>query len=413
MATTTTPAARTAHGRRRRQQILDAAAVLFVDPGYRATSLRDIAAAAGISHPGLLRHFSSKGELLRELVERVEDANESWLLAQERAGRPTTAVEIARRNSRQPGYLALFSALAGEATASTHPAHERMSRRYAGMRSRANADAFLPLGTGRTLADESVRLVAGWDGLQLLQLYLPDRVDVVRELERHQRLIAQPYAWGTVTAAPAPGPVPPVDVGVPDASEPAGNAAGRARRQRIVRDATALFAAEGYGETSMRTIAQRVGVSKSSLFHHYPTKEDLLRAVLAARDAGISRHTPPSAGSAAELLRDLPRGAAENARAEPGLIEVYSVLSCEAAAARHPAHEYFRARFTAGLDTFRELFAAAARDGHMPAHRDPEGEAVWLVSLWDGLQIQWLYDRDGIDVAAHLAAHLDDVLPRR
>ncbi|MFT4210772.1 MAG: TetR/AcrR family transcriptional regulator [Microbacterium sp.] len=418
MATTTTPVARTPRGERRRQQILDSAAVLFVEAGYRATSLRDIAAAVGISHPGLLRHFSSKDDVLRELVERLEAANESWFLAHERVDHPITAVDIARRNAEQPGYLALFSALAGEATTSTHPAHERMARRYAGMRSRAHgvagaAGSFLPLGAGRTVADESVRLVAGWDGLQLLQLYLPDRVEVVRELERHQQLIARPYAWGIGTAAAAPGPIPVLRLDSAATPEPAGNTAGRARRERIVADAMALFAAEGYADTSMRTIAERVGVSKSSLFHHYPTKEDLLRAVLAARDDEISQRPLTPASSAAELLRDLPVGAAVNAERAPGLIEVYSVLSCEATAARHPAHDYFRARFDSALDAFRELFAAAARDGDLPAHRDPEHEAIWLVALWDGLQIQWLYDRDGIDVAAQLAAHLDDVLPRR
>ncbi|MCM3778164.1 hypothetical protein [Microbacterium hydrocarbonoxydans] len=44
-------------------------------------------------------------------------------------------------------------------------------------------------------------------------------------------------------------------------------------------------------------------------------------------------------------------------------------------------------------------------------HRHPEHEAVWLVALWDGLQYQWLHDRDAVDMAAHLRAHLDDELP--
>lgn len=40
-------------------------------------------------------------------------------------------------------------------------------------------------------------------------------------------------------------------------------------------------------------------------------------------------------------------------------------------------------------------------------------EALWVLALWDGLQYHWLYDRDSVDVAAQLRAHLADVLPPR
>jgi len=40
-------------------------------------------------------------------------------------------------------------------------------------------------------------------------------------------------------------------------------------------------------------------------------------------------------------------------------------------------------------------------------------EATWLIAMWDGLQYQWLYDRERLDIATHLRAHLDDVLPPR
>lgn len=90
-----------------------------------------------------------------------------------------------------------------------------------------------------------------------------------------------------------------------------------------------------------------------------------------------------------------------------------AVLSCEAVPAAHPAHDYFTQRFGRSIDYFSELFRVAQLDGDLPEHRDPEHEALWLTSLWDGLQYQWLYDRDAVDVAAQLRAHLDDVLPPR
>jgi AcrR family transcriptional regulator len=57
----------------RRQQILDAAVRLFHDRGYHATGMDEIGAAAGITGPGIYRHFRNKEEILETLmVERGE-----------------------------------------------------------------------------------------------------------------------------------------------------------------------------------------------------------------------------------------------------------------------------------------------------------------------------------------------------
>jgi AcrR family transcriptional regulator len=41
-----------------------------------------------------------------------------------------------------------------------------------------------------------------------------------------------------------------------------------------------LFAATGYDKTSLREIADRVGITKASLYYHFPSKQALLEAVL-------------------------------------------------------------------------------------------------------------------------------------
>ena len=55
----------------RREQLLEAAAVLFAERGYHAVGIDDIGAAAGISGPGVYRHFPSKQSLLAALCERA------------------------------------------------------------------------------------------------------------------------------------------------------------------------------------------------------------------------------------------------------------------------------------------------------------------------------------------------------
>lgn len=55
----------------RREQLLEAAAHLFADRGFHAVGIDDIGAAAGISGPGVYRHFRSKAALLEALCDRA------------------------------------------------------------------------------------------------------------------------------------------------------------------------------------------------------------------------------------------------------------------------------------------------------------------------------------------------------
>ncbi|WP_223171963.1 TetR/AcrR family transcriptional regulator [Microbacterium sp. NIBRBAC000506063] len=377
--------ARGAEGTRR--TIVRTARELFVAQGYRATSLRDLATAAGISHPGLLRHFSTKDEVLAAVVGQLEAERTPEVLARIEADEPGTLdyASIARENAAIPGYLALYAALAGEASTVRHPAHAYMRDRYANLREIASAGFHEAIDQGTVSPDrdpmgEAIRLEAAWDGLQLLEQYLPERVSVVDELEAREGQFALPVGWrdpddSAPTSDPAPLPASPAFDRVGGTSADGGYRVGRERRARIVTDALTLFAAEGYGDTSLREIAEKVGVSKSTLLHHYGTKEELLRAVLGERDRLIgSRMSGVPAGRAAELLRDMPAGAAENHARSPGLIEVYAVLSCEAVPVDHPAHAYFTERFRLVTDHFTALFRAAQADGDLPSHRAPNAK---------------------------------------
>ncbi len=58
-------------GARTARRVLDAAEALFARQGYDGTSLREIAAAAGIREPGLYNHFASKQALYEAVLDRA------------------------------------------------------------------------------------------------------------------------------------------------------------------------------------------------------------------------------------------------------------------------------------------------------------------------------------------------------
>ncbi|GID48427.1 TetR family transcriptional regulator [Actinoplanes capillaceus] len=67
-----------------------AAAALFAERGYRATSMQEIADRVGITKAALYYHFAAKEDLLRELTAPVLDELEQALNAAEDSGDPET-----------------------------------------------------------------------------------------------------------------------------------------------------------------------------------------------------------------------------------------------------------------------------------------------------------------------------------
>ncbi|MEU9387887.1 helix-turn-helix domain-containing protein, partial [Streptomyces sp. NPDC048279] len=74
-------------------------------------------------------------------------------------------------------------------------------------------------------------------------------------------------------------------------------AKGLATRERIVRAAAELIYEHGAQNTSNEQIREAAGVSGSQLTRHFPTKESLVRAVLAWQaDNIVARHQAPELG---------------------------------------------------------------------------------------------------------------------
>jgi len=67
------PARRTQQERRESTiaKLLDATIVCLIEHGYRDTSISRITGAAGVSHGGLFRHFSSRTELIAAAAEEI------------------------------------------------------------------------------------------------------------------------------------------------------------------------------------------------------------------------------------------------------------------------------------------------------------------------------------------------------
>jgi AcrR family transcriptional regulator len=101
--------------------------------------------------------------------------------------------------------------------------------------------------------------------------------------------------------------------------------AERGTRERILEVAEASLADDGYHGMRLHRIAERVGIQKASLFHYFPSKEHLYRAVL---DEGLDeteqtlRQVIDAEGTPLEKIRLLVEAYVDMVAVHPGRTKI-------------------------------------------------------------------------------------------
>ena len=178
-------------------------------------------------------------------------------------------------------------------------------------------------------------------------------------------------------------------------------APGRVTREQILDRAFEHFARVGYRGTSLRDIAAVVGISHPGLRHHFPSKDALLLAVLRQREEATGDWLAARDYRSIPITELMPTIVESNLR-QPGLIQLFSILSVEASDPDHPAHDYFRARYARLRAELGDRLRAHGDAGELAPGVDPDAAAVSVIALMDGLQIQWLLDAGAIDMLAEV-----------
>ncbi|MDF2993832.1 MAG: hypothetical protein K0S37_4346 [Microbacterium sp.] len=187
-------------------------------------------------------------------------------------------------------------------------------------------------------------------------------------------------------------------------------------RRAIIVACSGAFSESGFHGASMAEIARRAGISHTGLLHHFPRKEDLLTAVLELQDERSASYLAEHGslddhGDPIDVLRGMVTTLVERDR-HAGLVELSAVLTGEAAASAHPAHEHFATRFENIRRFLGRLFARLEAEGRLRGEASPDELAAATVALTDGLHLQWLYSPGRqLDVDAVLRAALGTFVP--
>jgi AcrR family transcriptional regulator len=186
---------------------------------------------------------------------------------------------------------------------------------------------------------------------------------------------------------------------------------GIRRREQIVDAATTVFAEFGYAGGSVRTIADRVGVSAPSLLQHFGSKEGLLMAVLADWDRR-SVEARLTGVTGLDYFRRLPEVMGDHLE-NRGLLELFSTIAAEASSPTHPARAFIQRRYAHNLTTLATHLREAAETGEIAAltQADIDQEVRLVTAVLDGIGLQWLLD-PSTDVVASVTAYITHSITR-
>ena len=173
-------------------------------------------------------------------------------------------------------------------------------------------------------------------------------------------------------------------------------------RTRIVRAAVSVFARDGYRYGSLNDVAVAAGLSRQNLLYYYPSKQELLLAVLEERDAELDRalHSadPERYATMADYVSDV-SALLPKVYADRELVALYHRLVAEAADPLHPAREWVRDRHERIRDAYESMIRRAITAGELRDDIDARALATALLGAVEGIESQWLVN-DDVDWAA-------------
>lgn len=158
----------------------------------------------------------------------------------------------------------------------------------------------------------------------------------------------------------------------------------RQTRQLIMRAAAEEFAASGFRSTSLVHVAQRAGITKGAIYHHFGNKENLAasvveehysmwpRLVAEAQNQGLN-----SLGTIVTLLEQV----ATVFRDDP-LVQASARLQIERSIIGIP----LPTPFVGWTELMTDLFRAAREDGYLRPECSPEMAARVMVAAFFGIQ---------------------------
>lgn len=246
--------------RNRRQLIVEAAGRVFSERGYHTASMEEVAAGVGITAAALYRHFPNKYALFAECADVMVDG---LVTAVDEVPPGTALADLLTAITRiTVAHRASGGVYRWEARYLSHQDRRRLAVKFGRLVGRVDE----AVRREHPLADERLRAVAALGAIASITMHHTS----IAQRRAEELLLAS--ALGVITSDPAAGLACARPVELPAQPVP------RTRRAEILAASVPLFARDGFASVTNGQIAERVGLTPSALYRHYPGKIDILAA---------------------------------------------------------------------------------------------------------------------------------------
>lgn len=176
-------------------------------------------------------------------------------------------------------------------------------------------------------------------------------------------------------------------------------APGIATRKEIVRVARDVLVERGFHGMTVTAVAERSGLTRAGLIHHFASKEHLLLAVMDDRFeenwewiSNLTKQGTDILEAHVELMRRYTQSPAE--------VALHVSLAGASIDVAHPAHNWCTKRYAFLRQALGAQVAADQSAGYIESDQDPETVATHLIALTEGIMMHWLHSPEHFDAVA-------------
>lgn len=281
-----------------RSRVLDAAAHVLGAKGYASTRLADIADIANIQTGSLYYHFSSREDLVRELLTIAQQRTADRVVEQVKALPPSTGpldriyaavtahIEAVLASSDySTALLGLIGQLPDDIESEARRARQAYSLFWRRLLEDAQIDGLLrndlDLTAARQLTLGGLNAIPGWFHLsgepgRLGESELAKQVDsmLMDGIATDDGLRRWQQDLSSLTAA-----APAIDT-PPDSDATISDSKAVATRVRILDAAAEIFRTHGYAGARLADIAERAQLQTGSLYYHFNSRIDIVEQLV-------------------------------------------------------------------------------------------------------------------------------------
>ncbi|PWG66315.1 TetR/AcrR family transcriptional regulator [Bifidobacterium callitrichidarum] len=173
-----------------------------------------------------------------------------------------------------------------------------------------------------------------------------------------------------------------------------------ARRKAILQAAVEVFGQKGSAKGTLEEVAEKAGMTRAGVLHHFGSKQRLLLETMQYRDsidvAGYAnKHIPDGA----DLFRHLIKTAQMNQQRKE-ITRAYVTLSSESVADGNVGYEYFKHRYEVLRGELSDALKVMGKArGVEVDEKVALNTSAAILAAMDGLQLQWILDPEAVDLS--------------